>query len=211
VGNFDRRELRNSSGITGAAPIFHQVMLAAAKRRPAADNGQLMTRPPSLVRRSLCRLSGLQPTLDCAAVDMEWLPSERAVKWCDWHGRGGLVHWPAEYRAWAGQQGLVHGQVAASAPSTAETSDTRSRLAITHPPAGATYLIDPTLRSDFQTLKLRAVVEGRPKRIEWSIDGKPVGVASSDGSLQWRLRRGEHSIRARDAQGAVAETRISVR
>ena len=32
VGNFDREPLRSSSGVTGAAPIFHAVMLAAAKR-----------------------------------------------------------------------------------------------------------------------------------------------------------------------------------
>jgi penicillin-binding protein 1C len=29
VGNFDRTPLRNSSGVTGAGPIFHAVMLAA--------------------------------------------------------------------------------------------------------------------------------------------------------------------------------------
>ena len=36
VGNFDRTPLRNSSGVTGAAPIFHGVMLAA-ERRAAGD------------------------------------------------------------------------------------------------------------------------------------------------------------------------------
>jgi penicillin-binding protein 1C len=32
VGNFDRRPLTGSSGVTGAGPIFHAIMLAAAKR-----------------------------------------------------------------------------------------------------------------------------------------------------------------------------------
>jgi murein L,D-transpeptidase YafK len=32
VGNFDRTPLQNSSGVTGAAPIFHDVMLAAQAR-----------------------------------------------------------------------------------------------------------------------------------------------------------------------------------
>src|SRR5207248_10398386 len=35
VGNFDRQELRHSSGITGAGPIFHAVMMAAATPREA--------------------------------------------------------------------------------------------------------------------------------------------------------------------------------
>src|SRR5262249_15262199 len=42
VGNFDREPLQNSSGVTGAAPIFHDVLMAAetrlAGRMPAADD-----------------------------------------------------------------------------------------------------------------------------------------------------------------------------
>jgi penicillin-binding protein 1C len=38
VGNFDRQALRSSSGVTGAGPIFHSVMLAAMRR--AGDNGE---------------------------------------------------------------------------------------------------------------------------------------------------------------------------
>src|SRR6185295_696438 len=32
VGNFDRTPLRSSTGVTGAGPIFHDVMLAAVER-----------------------------------------------------------------------------------------------------------------------------------------------------------------------------------
>ena len=39
VGNFDRAPLRNSSGVTGAGPIFHDVMLAAARRYGSAESG----------------------------------------------------------------------------------------------------------------------------------------------------------------------------
>ena len=36
VGNFDRTPLRGSSGVTGAGPIFHSVMLAAVERARGA-------------------------------------------------------------------------------------------------------------------------------------------------------------------------------
>ena len=39
VGNFDRAPLRNSSGVTGAGPIFHAVMLAAARRYGSERSG----------------------------------------------------------------------------------------------------------------------------------------------------------------------------
>ena len=38
VGNFDRKPLRNSSGVTGAAPIFHAVMLAAERRATGSQS-----------------------------------------------------------------------------------------------------------------------------------------------------------------------------
>jgi membrane carboxypeptidase/penicillin-binding protein PbpC len=81
---------------------------------------------------------------------------------------------------------------------------------IVNPPSGATYLIDPTLRREFQTLALRVVVE-RPGRIEWQIDGAHIGSASSDSPLMWPLVPGKHRITAHDARGRVAETMITVK
>ena len=66
VGNFDRTPLRNSSGVTGAAPIFHGVMLAAERRAAgdvAATGGERILEPvDSSVDREVCTLSGLRPT-----------------------------------------------------------------------------------------------------------------------------------------------------
>ena len=79
-----------------------------------------------------------------------------------------------------------------------------------NPPTGATYLIDPTLRPQFQTLPLR-VVSGSPTRVEWSINGNPVGGSSSESALEWKLEPGQHHIVARDSKGNVAESVITVR
>ena len=48
VGNFDRKPLRDSTGVTGAGPIFHAVMLAAEQR---ADAGRIGTFPIHAARR----------------------------------------------------------------------------------------------------------------------------------------------------------------
>ncbi len=82
-------------------------------------------------------------------------------------------------------------------------------LMITTPADGATYLIDPTLRMEFQTLPLRAV--GAAGQVEWSINGRRVGRAPADGSETWPLERGKHLVLARDAHGRVAEASIVVR
>lgn len=83
-------------------------------------------------------------------------------------------------------------------------------LAIVNPPEGATYLIDPTLRREFQALPLRVIAD-RPGRIEWSVDGQTVGQSSADSAFLWPLTRGSHRLAARDEHGRRAETTVVVR
>jgi penicillin-binding protein 1C len=226
VGNFDRTPLRNSSGVTGAAPIFHDVMLAAQRRvgggLPAAA-GTVVRRPDDLVPRPVCALSGRAATALCPRVQTEWLPSgERAE--CTWHvGRGGrvAVAWPPVYRSWARDRGLLDSRTARPLAS-AETPQLRpaavatprraasASLRILNPPAGAVYLRDPTLRDAFQTLPLRAE-SGRSDRLTWEVNGRVVGTAPADGAVEWPLARGPHVITVSDAAGRKAETTIEVR
>ena len=86
----------------------------------------------------------------------------------------------------------------------------RGPLEIVNPPAGATYLIDPTLRREFQTLPLR-VVTAAPGPIEWTINERALGSSSSDAALDWPLAPGTHRISARDGRGNVAEASVVVK
>jgi len=81
---------------------------------------------------------------------------------------------------------------------------------MTSPPSGSTYLIDPTLRAEFQTLPLR-VASASPTKIEWTVDGESVGVISSESAVEWKLRPGRHHIVARDRSGNVAQAQVTVR
>jgi penicillin-binding protein 1C len=183
VGNFDRGEMRDSTGVTGAGPIFHAVMLAANRARDAS----IVDRPPDLERQPVCALSGARPSLWCPTVDSEWLSRDAAVEFCAWH-RDGYVNWPADYREWAGVQ-----------KTTADSQrPTANGLRITNPANDSTYLIDPTLRREFQSLRLRANAGAR-----WTVDGKPV-------SREWPLAPGRHVIVAESAAGRDAVT-VTVR
>jgi hypothetical protein len=127
-----------------------------------------------------------------------------------------MTLWPDEYRGWAASRGLLHEDAVLSArlasshvPAVAAvTRRSPSRaLVITSPPTGATYMIDPTLRPEFQTVPLRAAASGGG--VEWTVDGRP--VVSGSGEASWPLRRGLHVVRARDASGRAAESRITVK
>ncbi len=165
VGNFDRSALRNSSGITGAAPIFHDVMLAAAK-----DHGPIVDRPADLELDPICALSGHRPSIDCPNVEQEWLPANAPVQFCSWH-HADRVELPSEYRALESSQFAVRSS---------------QRLQILSPANNTTFLIDPTLHREFQELKLKATssvtwtVDGRPTNDEWPLRAGEHTIVATD-------------------------------
>jgi hypothetical protein len=117
------------------------------------------------------------------------LPKSAPAQFCSWH-HDGYVDWPAEYRVWAR---------ASARAVRAEARTYTVSLKVTNPPNGATYLIDPTLRSEFQMLKLRATTDA-----SWRVDGKRV-------SNEWALKPGQHVVEAIDRDGNRDKVKIWVR
>ncbi len=228
VGNFDRTPLRNSTGVTGAAPIFHAVMLAAERAAgavgAAGGDEPLGAVPDGMERVEICALSGMRANPSCPTRAREWLPPGADAAPCSWHhatDEGLLVVWPPEYREWAAAHGLLQdlrGRVVATrrgedvpvGRAAALARPLAPRLEIVSPPAGALYSIDPTLKREFQAVALRAVADA-PGEIEWRVDGEAVGQAQSDEPLFWPLRPGPHEIAVRDARGRTSTTTIVVR
>jgi penicillin-binding protein 1C len=220
VGNFDRRPLVASSGVTGAGPIFHDVMLAAVEHvrgeLPVGDRAPILMPGTDVRRESVCALSGLSPTGACPRRTSEWLPAETPLPDCTWHraGPGGVVTvWPAAYHAWSGSAdvpGSMEIAPATGRPTTrASGSPPAGALEIVSPLAGATYLRDPTLRAEFQTLPLRARSE--TGRVEWRVNGTFVGKSAPGAPVRWPLQTGKHLIEVKDAQGRTATTTVTVK
>ena len=186
VGNFDRAELRNSSGVTGAAPIFHSVMLAATKRvrgrLPLGDESPIVA-PDGVESVSICTASGARPSPWCPSTQPEWLAIDSPAEFCSWH-RAGSESWPAQFAQWA--------------PKKAAVVATRA-FAVTNPPDGATYLLDPTLRAEFQTLRFAAT-----RRAKWFIGGEEVGP-------EWMPHPGKHVVTAVTAAGERSSVTIYVK
>ena len=215
VGNFDRTPLRNSSGVTGAGPIFHAVMLAATKGRESSTAHTILPPPQGLEHTTICTLSGERANGWCPSRSPEWTARGADLAPCSWHHLSDgelLTIYPPEYRAWA----MEAGRRAAAAP-LAPPAQTRSApsaasvpLLIATPPAGAIYSVDPTLRREFQALPLRAVT-ARPTTVTWLVDGAMIGTASSERPLAWPLAVGPHEIEVRDGDGRRARTSIVVK
>jgi membrane carboxypeptidase/penicillin-binding protein PbpC len=70
VGNADNRPMRDVSGVTGAAPLWRDVMdavLVRARRRTEPP-------PPGLEQVELCAMSARRADPECPAHRLEWLP-----------------------------------------------------------------------------------------------------------------------------------------
>ena len=227
VGNFDRTPLKSSTGVTGAAPIFHGVMLAATRRLRGAVDGldqtTIVEAPDGIQAHEVCALSGMTANAWCPSRQRERLPAgdERPCHWHHLSNEGLLVVWPPQYRQWAAENVVVNRQLPVvdrrSSNRKSSIANQQSPLANRHlpleiasPPSGAVYYIDPTLRREYQTLALR-VVTRHPATIEWQVNGQPVGTSSSEAPLAWPLVPGKHAITARDARGNVAETAVIVK
>jgi penicillin-binding protein 1C len=231
VGNFDRRPLIGSSGVTGAGPIFHDVMLAARLRAIGATARQAGAtierdepRPAGTVRRAICALSGLAATDTCPRVIEEYTAAEDRQTPCYWHRAtdGGVtVDWPVEYHTWAAGEHLLDRVVpvpgarvpGAGVPGAGVPGAGVPRadvLRLLSPPDGAVYLIDPTLRREFQTLSLRAAAT-RGDAVEWRIDDAVIGSTVGGRSLDWPLAVGRHVVSANDGRGRSVQAAIVVK
>jgi penicillin-binding protein 1C len=104
------------------------------------------------------------------------------------------------------RQARVQPSEAAAGGAVASASGVR----VLSPPDGAVYLIDPTLRREFQTIGLRGAADGADP-LEWRVDDQTIATSASDASVNWPLAPGRHVISARDSQGHSAFASIVVK
>jgi membrane carboxypeptidase/penicillin-binding protein PbpC len=67
VGNADGQPMEAISGVSGAGPIWHEVMLAAHRGLPPRP----FARPDGIVELTICAEGGLLPAPDCPAMRLE--------------------------------------------------------------------------------------------------------------------------------------------
>lgn len=213
VGNFDRRPLKYSSGVSGAGPIFHEIMEEAVLRVRGMEpppGEKILQDPGSLKKVELCSLSGGLAGEACPSKIMEELPQEKVPKECDWHikHKGKVyVRYPAPFDEWARSMGLYR-EIPEEALAGAYREEKKD-FAISSPLPGALFLFDPTLKAPYQGVYLESV-NGKGE-VSWSIDGTPFRKIRSGMRIFWPFTRGEHRIEATDSDGKTDSVKIVVR
>ena len=211
AGNFNGRPMQGVSGVTGAGPLLHRVVMDVAKY---VSPGALTTPAEAgAVSAPVCRLSGMRATSKCAQLTEWFVRGTEPTQLDDWERDGGVVL-PVEFAAWSGQE--MRTALTGTSLASAEREGTRaasivsdrrthadSRLRIISPQDGDRYAIPPGVEARYATLPLRAAGAGAD-RVLWLVDG-----TSHDGA-RWTLREGTHVIKAVSSRGESAETTIVV-
>ncbi len=200
VGNADGSPMRNVSGVSGAGPIWNDVMRAVVRDLPV----RAFSQPEGLVRVRVCTLSGMLPSANCLYTRWEWFIDGTAPTQTDtWYRREAgrlVIDVPASARSWA----LLQGWPLANAPSTAASSE----IELVQPDRGAVVRIDSALPREVQQLPLEVRVRAADVVFVDVImdDGEIVARFSAVGGRGfWKLMPGEHTFiaRAHSADGRI--------
>ena len=177
VGNFDAAPMHGVSGVSGAGPLFRDVMLALHRdHRPHA-----FERPAGLVTAQVCPLSGDLRSRHCPAAMTEYfIAGRQPPSVCAFHGPGAAVRVPPLYRDWADHKGTDGYQVGAD-----------GALSVAFPSDDDVFRVDPGLRRESQMIRFKAVIPGGAGDVHWMLDNKNISRALSP---TWRLAAGDHVV-----------------
>lgn len=203
VGNFDGTSMRTGvSGITGAAPIFHDVVNTLVQR----DTGSpAFTRPSGLVSLEVCEASGDLPGPDCNHRIQEWyLGNNPPRQKCTMHVRfqGKLYcRYPALYRSWALSQGIPQ-------PPPEQADRGAAGVTITYPDNGAVFRLDDQLRREYQSVHFRVSVPDWCNQVEWQVGEHKQISRQRPFDLWWPLQAGGFVVKA-TARGSSGQCESS--
>jgi penicillin-binding protein 1C len=177
AGNFDGRPLGGLLAIRAAAPLW-----AAVMNLLLSNDHPLPPPPPTLVRRSVCALTGFLPCPSSPTTVSElFLPgTEPRENASSFFSADGTLLLPSEYAAWcASSDNTLRAQV-------------RPAPRILTPVSGAHYVIDAILPRTQQMVELTSTMPGD---VRWFVNGRPV-APQPDGRIFWQLEHGAWQIKA---------------
>ncbi len=233
VGNADNTAMVDVTGISGAAPIWHDFMRRVLDDQPELD----FPRPDGLVQVEICSLSGKLPTEYCPNTRLEWfIPGTEPTEYDELYqpftvdARTGaladettpeaqrvtevFVVLPPEAQAWAQQAGVklaptTPGVQVADATTDIHTDTAPAGLRLLTPDPYTTYQINPMIPIENQRLHLRVSAPPGTRAVTYWLNGESLGtVTQAPFALWWPLALGDHALEA-EAQLSDGSTQRS--
>jgi len=212
VGNTSYEPMREVSGLTGAAPIWHQFIRTVLTGQPELSFQQ----PAGFVKLEICALSGMLPTQACPYRRWEWFidgtqPTQPDTFYRQVHidiATGRLVDestpperrrdqivldLPPQLQPWARSQGLTIYSDLIAAAGNGSDEGSPDPLRLISPPSGSVYKLAPGLDPETQQLLLEAISEVDLLEVTIWVDGNIVASFEDEPyRAWWPLVLGQH-------------------
>lgn len=165
TGNFDGAPMRRISGITGAAPIMHDIALFLEENYPSfsAKGGSSFNLPPSLVYADICPVSGKLVSKGCNGSIREIFPLEKQPK--EYCALNSAEHKEGSYAVLGSAEGILF------------------------PLSGDVFMQSPYLDKEAQQIKFKASESGY-----WYLNGEKLPCGKTKECF-WQSRSGKFTLR----------------
>ena len=197
VGNADFQAMHGVDGLTGAAPIWHDILVGLHGQHPPPP----FPRPPGLVRREVCTLSGLLPTPACPQTHFAWFITGTEPTHPDDVYQRITLQTPAGPQtitalnlppiAW--DWARAHGWLLVQDVSPA-AGENVPPVIIRTPPDGSIYRLDPDLSTTAQKIPVEAETTLQHARLRLWADNTLLAECRDAPTCQawWALEAGKH-------------------
>ncbi len=231
VGNSGYEAMHNVTGLTGAAPIWNEVMRGLMQ----GHTDHPFARPDGLTQVEVCDISGLLPTSACQHTHTEWFiagteptqtDSTYQQIWIDALTNSTandstpierrksitVLNLPVEAQTWAHKQGLPllsdYSQVTLDSGNSLPNNST---LVLLSPHPDMTYRIDPNFDLASQQIQIEAAVGQGISQVTVWVDGNLLTTLSSPPyQAWWTLSAGEHRfwVEGVNANGEIVKSNV---
>jgi penicillin-binding protein 1C len=219
AGNASHEAMHDVTGLTGAGPIWHQVIRSIL----AGSSEESFQKPDGIVREEVCSLSGQRPTTACEYRCWEWFIDGTQPAGYDTLYRqvtlqpdatGGqprvitTLDLPPSAEPWARDHGwllwkdLQNGSAftrAGGAVTAVPSTQAAAPLVLLSPGANTVYHLTPNLPGEDQQIQLTAAGEEGLTRVRLWVDGLSVAMDTDDQAASqspftgwWTLTIGKH-------------------
>jgi penicillin-binding protein 1C len=202
MGNLDRRPTRGVTGAMGPALVLRAIFAELNRDGETRSfPGSPFSAAAGLQSLGICAVSGMLAGPGCPRMDEKFEPGKAPVDVCTLHSA--LAEAPTsteagirreENSAWTTFEKGVDGY---------GIEPQASDIQIIQPTPGLQIAVDPRIPAELQAFAFKISKKIKPARVEWVLNGKPVGETGEDEHrFLWPLSRGEYTLLARVWRGA---------
>lgn len=176
VGNFDGSPMHHVSGITGAGPIFRDIVLILHRTTASIK----YPKPDKVIINVICTESGELASAHCDNTITEiFIQGTEPESICRYHTSAEPLH--AHFHT------SEHGR---------PNQDIQKDIVISFPDDGDIFKIDPILHNEYQVLTFHVSTSCPLKQISWFVNDSIIGTVSKPYHITWQLSPGKHRVSA---------------